>query len=298
MPKLGEMAQLSRPFQALIVVSFLFAGVWLFALRGHSSSTSGSGSSPATAASAPAASTPASGSAASTSGTANSATHASHGQHSSGSLGGLSHAIAKAHGAAEISQRNTQQVERKAAQASGESAPSATPAPHTGAAAPTSAQHAAATAPAASTHTAVKSQPIKAHAGAGRMPARQVLVERALDEGKIAVVLFWNPKGTDDAAVDYELRLLEAVHRLIRPLAKTPKLRAALKASGLELEKPFAAFTSPASEVASYGSITRGVQVYQTPTILVVNKSGHTIVLTGVQDAFSIEQAIDEARSS
>jgi hypothetical protein len=283
------MAQLSRPFQILLVVSFLFAGVWLFALRGHSSSTSGSGSSAAASASAPAASTSTSGSAARTSSGAKGATHPTHGQHGSGSLGGLSHAIAKAHGAAEVSQHNAQQVEQKSAQASGESAP-------------TAAQHSSSstttTAPAASTHTAVKAQPIKAQAGAGRMPARQVLVERALDAGKIAVILFWNPKGTDDTAVDDELKLLEAVHRLIRPLAHTPKLRAALKASGLELEKPFAAFASPASQVASYGSITRGVQVYQTPTLLVVNKTGHTIVLTGVQDAFSIEQAIDEARSS
>ena len=53
-----------------------------------------------------------------------------------------------------------------------------------------------------------------------------------------------------------------------------------------------------ASQVASFGSITRGVQVYATPTMLVINKHGQTIVLTGVQDAFSIEQAIDEARST
>jgi hypothetical protein len=310
MPKLGEMAQLSRPFQILLVVAFLFAGVWLFALRGHSSSTSGSGSSAAVTASAPAASAPASGSAANTSAGAKGTTQPTHGQHGSGSLGGLSHAIAKAHGAAEITQRNTQQVEQKSAAASGEPASSvtssaaggpsssATSAPRTATSTPTAAKHSVASSPATSTHTAAKAQPIKTQAGAGRMPARQVLVERALDEGKIAVILFWNPKGTDDTAVDDELKLLEAVHRLIRPLANTPKLRAALKASGLELQKPFAAFTSPASQVASYGSITRGVQVYQTPTLLVVNKSGHTIVLTGVQDAFSIEQAIDEARSS
>ena len=145
---------------------------------------------------------------------------------------------------------------------------------------------------------AVKHPPIKARSGAGRTPARQALVEHTLHEGKVAVVLFWNPKGTDDTIVSDELKLLEAVHHLIAPLPRTPQLRQALKASGLELDKPFAAFVSTASQVTSYGSITRDVQIDATPTILVINTHGHAIVLTGVQDAFSIEQAIDEARSS
>ncbi len=315
MPKLGEMAQLSRPFQIALVAVLLFAGVWLFALQGHSTSSS-SGSSSSASASAPAASTPANSPAATATGAAKAAAKPAHGSQGSGSsLGGLSHAIAKAHGAAAISQQNTQQLERKSAQASDESAKAAgsataakpsrptTPATHHGSSATATAQHPAvttpaSTAPAVTAHPAVKAQPIKAQAGAGRTPARQVLVERALDEGKIAVILFWNPKGTEDVIVNDELRLLEAVHHLIRPLARTPQLRSALKASGLELEKPFAAFSSPASQVASYGSITRGVQVYATPTILVVNKSGQTTVLNGLQDSFSIEQAIDEARSS
>jgi hypothetical protein len=39
------------------------------------------------------------------------------------------------------------------------------------------------------------------------------------------------------------------------------------------------------------------VQVSQTPTILVINKGGQTLVLTGSQDAFSIDQTIAESRS-
>ena len=35
-------------------------------------------------------------------------------------------------------------------------------------------------------------------------------------------------------------------------------------------------FESSANEVASYGAITRGIQVYGTPTILVVDKHGKT----------------------
>ena len=88
------------------------------------------------------------------------------------------------------------------------------------------------------------------------------------------------------------------MHHLIKPLARTPQVRRALEASGLELDKRFAAFASTASEVTSYGSITRGVQVYSTPTLFIVNKHGQAIVLTGLQDALSIEQAIDEVRDS
>lgn len=121
-------------------------------------------------------------------------------------------------------------------------------------------------------------------------------MEKALKEGKVAVILFWNPKGSDDVAVRAELRLLEAVHHIIRPVARTPKIRHILEISHLELQKPFAAFEASAKQVAEFGSITRGVQVYGTPTLLIVGKSGKTTVLTGLTDYYAIEQAIDETR--
>jgi hypothetical protein len=290
MPKLGEMAQISRPFQIALVAVCLFAGVWFFALQGHSTSTSGSGSTQAATTSAPAAAKPQStlaahGGSSAVVAQAKAAAKTGHIYHGPvPGLEGLTRDIAKAHGAI------------AAVGASPSQAPSS--AKQTGASTTTPAQHPAASTTAAVTHTNVKLQPIKAKSGAGRTPARQALVEHALHEGKIAVILFWNPKSADDAIVDYELKLLETIHHLIRPLPRTAQLRKALKASGLELEKSFAAFFSTASQVASYGTITRGVQVYATPTILVVNKQGHTTVLTGLQDALSIEQAIDETRNS
>jgi hypothetical protein len=292
MPKRGGMDQISRPFQIALVAVCLFAGVWFFALRGHSSTTSGATTTPVTTASAPAASKPASSSATSSSSTAAvtakakaeaKAGHIYHGPVPG--LEGLTRDIARAHGAVA---------------ATGE-APTTSHAPastHSSSSTPAIAQHPAKTSVPAASTPAVKSQPIKAKSGAGRSPARQVLVEDALHEGKIAVILFWNPKGVDDTIVNYELKLLEAVHHLIKAQPRTPQLRKELEASGLELEKRFAAFVSTASQVASYGSITRGVQVYGTPTVLIVSKSGKTMVLTGLQDAFSIEQAIDEARNS
>jgi hypothetical protein len=295
MPKLRGMSQLSRPFQIALLGICLLAGVSFFLLHGRSTSTGGSGSTPAATASAPAATATTTGGSAgagnaSVVARAKAAAETGHIYHGPvPGLEGLTRDIARAHGAV------------KAIGASPSSpASSATHAGSTAAAAHSTskaATHATSSATPASAAPSVKQQPIKARSGAGRTPARQALVERALHEGKVAVILFWNPKGTDDAIVDYELKLLEAVHHLIKPLARTPQVRRALAASGLELQKRFAAFVSPASQVTSYGSITRGVQVYSTPTIFIVNKRGQTTVLTGLQDALSIEQAIDEARN-
>jgi hypothetical protein len=298
MPKLEEMAQLSRPFQiALVAVCLLFA-VWLLALQGHSSSPTASPATP---------SAPAQSAAAEAKATA-APTPVYHG--SAPGVQGLTRAINKAHGAVATSQQNAKQLEGKSARASGEStstgsaaasgsthsAARATHSTSTSTSAAASVTHApAATAP---TSTRVKRQPTKSHPGAASTPARQALVERALKEGKIAVILFWNPKGSDDIAVNDELKVLEAVHHLIRPVANEPQVRRALERSGLELQKRFAAFLATANEVSSFGSITRGVQVQATPTIVIVNKKGQATVLTGLQDAYSIEQAIDEARNS
>jgi len=289
------MDQISRPFQIALVAVCLFAGVWFFALRGHSSSTSSSASTAAATASAPAVSKPASsaatGAASAAAVTAKAKAEAKAGHIYHGpvpGLEGLTRDIARAHGAVAATGEAPSTPSTASAPASSHSSSSATATAH---------DPAKTSAPATS-GSAVKSQPIKAKSGAGRSPARQLLVEDALHEGKIAVILFWNSKGVDDTIVNGELRLLEAVHHLIKAQPRTAQLRKALKASGLELDKSFAAFVSTAGQVASYGSITRGVQVYGTPTVLIVNKSGKTTVLTGLQDAFSIEQAIDEARNS
>jgi hypothetical protein len=295
MPKLEGMAQLSRPFQIALVGVCLLAGVWFFALHGRSSTAGSSPSAPATTASAPSVAKPAvhSASEAAVVARAKAAAKSGHIYHGPvPGLEGLTRDIARAHGAVAA----TGASPSSPASSAGHAGSSATAtAPHS---ASTTTQSTSATSTPAAASTTVKQQPIKAQSGAGRTPARQVLVEHALHEGKIAVILFWNHKGAEDTIVSDELRLLEAVHHLIRPLARTPQLRRALKASGLELDKRFAAFVSPASQVASYGSITRGIQVYATPTLLIVNKRGQTTVMTGLQDAFSIEQAIDEARNS
>jgi hypothetical protein len=278
------MPQLSRPFQIVIVVFVLFAGVWLFALQGRS--TTPSSSSASTSAGVPATSVPATTAKAPSSASSHAAGATAHVNHHSGSsLGGLSHAINSAHHAAALSQQNANQLASKSAHATNEAAP----AQSSSAVTHTSAPSATATAPASNTtaksgvttsSTAAASPANKGASSPGStsstaVPSGQRAVEADLAKGDVVVLLFWNPAGTDDVIV----------HRALQPLANSRSQ----KVSVLE---------APASQVASYGSITRGVQVYATPTILVINKQGHAIVMTGIQDAFAVEQAIAEARSS
>ena len=181
-------------------------------------------------------------------------------------VAGLTGAISKAHGAVATSQQNAKELESKSAQASttGGTATTSTTAvaPATKAAAPP----APVKAPSTSGTTVVKVTP-----GA---PAGQKMVESDLAKGDVVVLLFWTPAGAAD----------QAVHREVRTIATGGGKVAVHEGS--------------AGQVTYYGSITRGVQVNGTPTLLVINKHGHTITLTGLQDVYAIRQAIADARAS
>ena len=207
--------QLSRPLQIALAAVFLFAAVWFLALRAHSVSPGGSGSS---------AGTPAPPAAGAAEKTAASPTPIYKGPVPG--VAGVSRAIDKAHGAGSSVASNGSPA--------GATAPGGAPARSSAA------------------------------------PARQALVEGALRRGEIAVVLFWSPQGADDLAVRAELQ---------------------------RVDKGIAVFEASPSEVTSFGSITRTVRVYQTPTILIVNPRGQATTLTGLTDAYSIQQAIDTLRS-
>lgn len=288
MPKLVGMAQLSRPYQIALGVLVLFAAVWAVALRGHSSSPTSSTPVTATPAQTTAATTTP---AASAKGSGSSIYHGS-----APGVQGLTRAIAKAHGAVATSEQNAKQLAERSAQASNANSPG------TGTSTASTSSSAAQSAPSATksapkvTHTTAKQPAAKTKIAAASTTGRQVAVEKALYQGKVAVILFWNPKGFDDIIVHTEVRLLAAIHNKVKAVDGEAKVRREIKLSGLEFQKPIATFDAKASEVAAFGSITRGVQVYGTPTILVVDKSGKTTVLTGLSDVYSIEQAIDEAR--
>ena len=296
------MSQISRPFQIALLAMGLFVAVWFVALRGHSTATSGQGSS----ASAPAtASPPATASAPASSGGTpvekSAAPTPVYGGSAPG-VAGLSRAITKAHGAVAESQQNTKQLAEKSAQASSSSSVAGGSAEATASSkqsTPPTTSSPATAAPKVSVTTVRTPAPAaKRVTGPNRVPARQVLVEKTLRQGAVAVVLFWNPKGSDDVAVHRELQLLKSVHARIRSVANIPEVSRLLNAVGLELNRKIAVQEALPSQVASFGSITRSVHVAGTPTILIINKRGETSTLTGLTDAYAIEQAIDEARKA
>ncbi len=114
-----------------------------------------------------------------------------------------------------------------------------------------------------------------AHTGAAGAPAMQVAVERELAQNKTVVILFWSPRGAEDIAVRQQVPIAA------RALGGSVAVHYALP-----------------HQVTEYGKITNSVQVNQTPTILIVDKRGQAATLTGLTDAFAIEQAVGEARSS
>jgi hypothetical protein len=259
------MAQLSRPYQIALVAMAFLALVWFVALRGHSAS---SGSAPV--ASAPA-SAPAS--AAGSSGAA-APTPVYHG--AAPGVEGLTRAIARAHGAVAASQQNAKQLQEKSAQAS---SPTSTGPPSSASTAGSqSTSSASATSKGSATtsksaaRTTVKPRTVISN-GTLAPPAKQAAVEGELKQGKVVLLLFWNPKGADDAVVRKELQVV-----------------------GKKLGGKIAVHDALANQVGSFGSITRAIQVYQTPTILLVNRRGLATTLSGFTDVFSIEQTIDEAR--
>lgn len=290
------MAQISRPFQIAFVVVVLLAGVWLFALQGHSSNSStGATAAPAPAApAAPAKATASAGSGSSEAGGAASSTPIYKG--AAPGVEGLSKAIAKAHETVASSQTSAAQVEHESATSTPASgATDANPQGKASSApAPVKSAPAAASAPAVKTATPVKSAPAapktskavsaptSTKAPAKATPAKpgpaavslanQRSAEAAIKAGRVVLIYFWSPGGFDDLAVRKQVQSVAHSHRRTATL-----------------------FEAAAGAVATFGSITRGVQVYGTPTLLIVGKGGKTTVLTGLTDAYAIEQAMAES---
>jgi hypothetical protein len=104
-------------------------------------------------------------------------------------------------------------------------------------------------------------------------PAMQATVAGELKQGKVALLLFWNPKSASDNAVHEQVEVV--AHKLGRGVV---------------------VHTASAGQVGEFGSITRDIQVYQTPTLLIVNPKAQVTTVTGYTDAYALEQTIREAR--
>ncbi len=286
------MAQLSRPYQIALAAVALLGVVWAVALRAHGPGSSPSEPAPAKTATTAAGSSSgasASGSSASPSPAAEARsavapTQVYHG--SAPGVEGLTRAIAKAHGAVAASQRNVQTQESKAAQLSGESqtqtSSASTAATHKAAQRPVTVAHRTTTTHKTShttmttTHTHVtKAAPRPAvKANPGRSP-QEVAVEAELAHGKTVMLVFWDPR----SSVSRE------------DLAQADALARASK-GGVTVHAALA------NQVGLFGKITEVVHVYQTPTILIVNRQGVVSTLSGLTDVFSLRQAVSEAREA
>jgi hypothetical protein len=97
-------------------------------------------------------------------------------------------------------------------------------------------------------------------------PSKAVL--SAVDEGKVAVVLFWNKKASDDRATRRALRDVDLHHGKV------------------------VARAVPIGEVGKYEAITRGAQVLESPTVLVIGAGGKARAITGYTQAKEIDELI------
>ena len=105
-------------------------------------------------------------------------------------------------------------------------------------------------------------------ASADGLPLR---VLKAIGNRKVVVLLFWSPRSADDKAVR------KAIGGIDRHDGKVLAHATHLK------------------RIAAYGQITRGADVEQSPTIVVVDRNRKVETLVGYVDRVTIEQAVMDA---
>jgi hypothetical protein len=261
--------QISRPFQIAMAAVALLGLVWVVALRGHAPGQHEStGTAPAPA------STP---SAQAQAKAAAKPTPIYHG--AAPGVEGLTRAVAKAHEAVGTSQRNAAELAQHSREASNEAAAGSSGA---STAHVTAAQaHANGARSAAAVHareaTAAAQRLARRHAlakhAASHRPAAQVAVEHEVAQGKTVLLLFWNSKSSVDREVRSETTAMVSSSR-----------------------GTLALHVAAPNQVGEFGSVTEVVHVYQTPTILIVNKRGVVSDLTGLTDTFALRQLVHEAK--
>jgi hypothetical protein len=295
LPKLSLMAQISRPFQIVLVVFVLFALTWFAVLhRPGSTSSGGSGSSPsASSARASATSHRASVASATRPVTAHTVTAHTVTAHTVTAHTVTAHTV-KVAGRASAKSTTPSTERHQAVAGSRHGAQSQHAAAHVSQTTPSAGSAAALTLHnlTAAFHLgvvvdllevldpALDAQAKIAHAEgvvidrlkAALQPASPATIAAELHSGKTVLLLFVNPHAYDDDAT--AIATVEVAHKLRGSVVPHLAL---------------------ANQVNSFGSITRDIQVYQTPTLLIVNPKSKVTPLTGLTDEFALEQAISEA---
>jgi hypothetical protein len=96
-------------------------------------------------------------------------------------------------------------------------------------------------------------------------------VLKAIAKHKVLVLLFWNKRSADDKLVRQALRHVE------------------------HFDGGVFVHAAPIDSIARYGRITRGVDVQQSPTVVVVDRKLRATTLVGFVDADTINQAVVDA---
>jgi len=109
-----------------------------------------------------------------------------------------------------------------------------------------------------------------ARPGAGSLKAPGI-VRAALARNQVVVLLFHTPRAADDRAVRAELAKVRRRGGRVKVIA------------------------SPIGTVSRFGDITAGVQVLQSPTVIVLGRSRQARGFTGFTDATEIDQAVATA---
>jgi hypothetical protein len=222
LPKPGEMTEVSRPLQVVLILTVAFAGLWFVALRPKGDNV---------AAPTPAKTQPA--------------------PQKSSLPGGLGHAVDKA---------KATQAQANAAAAAADGKPAPAPAPAKAAATPVkqAAAPTKAVAPAAPVHRASR-QVVR-----GVTPGN---VRQALSADHVAVLLFYNPLSSDDRAVRDELASVDRRGGHV-----------AVWSVGL-------------SGLGRFKNVLRGIDVVQSPSVVVLSRKARPRVLEGYTDHAEIDQA-------
>jgi hypothetical protein len=96
-------------------------------------------------------------------------------------------------------------------------------------------------------------------------------VAKAVNQRKVLALLFWNPKSPDDRAVRRSMRAVD------------------------RWDGQVVLHTAPVNKVSRYAPITRGADVVQSPTVVVIDRNLKAETLVGFVDTATIDQAVVDA---
>jgi hypothetical protein len=178
---------------------------------------------------------------------------------------GLAKDVSKAKGAVDASNAGAAATEAATGGSSTTSSPAKPTAKH---AAPKAAVKPKAVAKPAAKPAHKPAKPGLADDAAPGDPSRPLLAD--VDAGKVVVVLFWNKDGSDDRATRSALRGVDRHHGKV------------------------VATAIPVSDVGKYEAITRGAQILESPTVLIIGAGGKARAITGYTEASEINQAVSD----